>query len=135
VVLLRGSKSVSGGQAASQVVGPRTEVNLFLQGFIGGQAPKGRVTDTEQVSYFLGLSGYGNAMKMGVMMGVPHDFQLGLRNQHREDTPPHFLLRKEGFILALFFLRNCLLEQMREELSKSRSDSRSQDPSIPSKDI
>ena len=50
------------------MVGPRTEVNLFLQGFIGGQAPKGRVTDTEQVSYFLGLSGYGNAMKMGVMM-------------------------------------------------------------------
>lgn len=114
---------MSDGQAASQVVGPRTEVNLFLQGFIGGQAPKGRVTDTEQVLYFLGLSGYGNAMKMGVMMGVPHDFQLGLGSQHLENLP--FLLRKEGFILELFFLtRNCLLEQTREGLSKSRSDSR-----------
>lgn len=47
-----------------------------------------------------------------------------------ERENPPFLLRKEGFILELFFLtRNCLLEQMREGLSLSRSDSRSQDPS------
>lgn len=63
------------------------------------------MTDTEslpkQVSSIPGLSGYRNAMKMG----VPHAFQLGLGIQH-------------------------WLERMREGILKSGSDSRSQDPSI-----
>lgn len=54
-------------------------------------------------------------------MGLPHAFQLGLGSQHWQRENPPFLLKKEGFVLELFFFSYKELSvRAREGLSKSR---------------